>query len=151
MTERTFTVSKTKVYDDVSQLTEYAGARSGNADIYRQIAANEFDSGLLDRFWKEAQGMLTSSAMRYVSREEEDAEGNYSLVLLLPDSFCEELMPDMESTLHSFFVKCVAAKWYMSVNSQNAPDAAKEAEALLDDFMRKAVHNRPPRRPQYNN
>lgn len=74
----------------------------------------------------------------------------YELRLDVSKSFDTVLLPSMGSSLFSYFVQSITAKWYVYTNKEEAGAYADKAQTLLDDIHRKAMYKKKPSRPVYD-
>lgn len=145
----TLTISKDKVYEEVSRTTSYTGAKMDDEHAYDRIFTTDEDKSMLERFWNECRNTVCNS-MKKVLTSESEIDGVFSLALELSNSFDEALTESMQRSLFSFFVMNITAKWYTFTNKEEATGYATEAATYLDDIMRKAYFKKRPVRPKYD-
>lgn len=149
MIDITLTVSKDKVYEEVSRTTSYTGAKMDDEHAYDRIFTTDEDRSMLERFWNECRNTVCNS-MKKVLTSESETDGVFSLALELSNSFDEALTESMQRSLFSFFVMNITAKWYTFTNKEEATGYATEAATYLEDIMRKAYFKKRPVRPIYD-
>jgi len=149
MIDITLTISKDKVYEEVSRTTSYTGAKMDDEHAYDRIFTTDEDKSMLERFWNECRNTVCNS-MKKVLTSESETDGVFSLALELSNSFDEALTESMQRSLFSFFVMNITAKWYTFTNKEEATGYATEAATYLEDIMRKAYFKKRPVRPIYD-
>ncbi len=148
MTQVTIIINKEEVYEEVAQTTSYTGAKMENDEkAYDRIFTTEADRSQLERFWNESCSALCEALKEFVSSEANAQEG-FTVKLALSSAFDTALEAAMKKEIFSFFVRSIAAKWYVFTNKKEAADFAASAAAMLESAKRKAYFRRKPRRPQ---
>lgn len=144
-------INKSEVYEEVAKTTSYTGAKMDDEHAYDRIFTTDEDKDMLERFWNESKNIICNNLKRLLDSEEESDEGQYTLSLLLSNSFDGALTGSMQRSLFSFFVMNITAKWYTFCNKEEAKGYASEAATYIEDIMRKAYFKKKPTRPTYNN
>lgn len=148
MVRTTLTVNKNEVYEEVAKTTSYTGAKMGEDSAYDRIYTTDDDQGMLERFWNESRNTACNSLKKVLASDTE-TNGVLNLALDLSSSFDTVLTDSMKSSLFSFFVMNIIAKWYTFTNKGEAAGYASEAATYLEDVMRKAYYKKKPVRPTY--
>lgn len=140
------TASREDVYSEVEKTTEYTGAKIMHADegAHERISVTEADRELLRRFFDEAAGVVTDECKRFVEEVRLDESG-YEARLSMSERFDDALSESIASSLRSFFVAAVIAKWCKIVGLDAGAAYSAEATAAMLDVRRK-IFNR--KRPQ---
>lgn len=155
MIEITLTVNKANVYNEVEKTTSYTGAKieEGGDAAYDRIRTTDDDREMLERFWTEACNAATERMKRFVlsvtSYPEShgvEIDRNYEVRLELSSSFDTALTQSAETSLYSFFVTFIVARWFKLANKEEADSYAADAAALMDDVMRKLFYKKKPTR-----
>lgn len=149
----TLTVSKAKVYDEVAKTTSYTGNAMDDEKAYDRIFADDNDREMLERFWVEAcngateqfKPFLTSVTSQPISHGVELGV-NYEVTLELSSMFDPTLQNSIETSLHSYFVAMIVAKWFKFVNKAEAESYGTDAMGMMEDVMRKIYYRKKPTR-----
>ncbi|MCM1079097.1 MAG: hypothetical protein NC344_05650 [Bacteroidales bacterium] len=145
----TLRVEKEKVYEEVAKTTSYTGKKMDDEDGYDRVFTTDEDQEMLERFWNESKNTICNALKKVFLDEVETEQGEFRLQLDLSSSFDENLTTTMQSSLFSFFVMNITAKWYTLANKKEATEYATEAATYVDDIKRKAFFKRRPERPKY--
>ena len=141
------TVNKTSVYDEVDKTTSYTGVKIDEATVpsqkddaeavsaYKRIRASEHDQAMLERFFSEAANMATNRMKDFVKSIV--LTNGYSVVLTMSSRWDSSLQPSMQDSLFSYFVSFVLARWFKLANKDEADTYMADANAMLEDVMRK--------------
>ena len=155
MIEITLTVNKANVYNEVEKTTSYTGEKleEGGQAAYDRIRTTDSDREMLERFWTEACNAATERMKRFVlsvtSYPEShgvELDRNYEVRLELSSSFDTALTQGAQTSLYSFFVTFIVARWFKLANKEEADSYAADAAALMDDVMRKLFYKKKPTR-----
>lgn len=154
MNNITLTINKAYVYDEVAKTTSYIGAKMQNdEDAYNRIFTTDEDRMLLERFWVETCGAATEEFKPFivaVSAQPEshgvDLTKNYEVELELSSFFDTRLKDSIETSLFSFFVAAIIAKWCKVSNKGEAESYAGDANAAMLDIRSKIYHRKKPQR-----
>lgn len=138
-------IDKGDIMAQLSLASEYAGARAGEPDEYRRVAATRDDRLMLERFWRECAGRLTT-ALRPVLAGLTHTPDGLTLDLELSDSASEALTDELEGGARAFMASAMSARWFGTVRRDEAAGAAAFAESELTGLMERIFHRRPPRR-----
>ena len=141
------TASREDVYSEVEKTTEYTGAKMMHADegAHERISVTEADRELLRRFFDEAAGVVTDECKRFVEEVRLDESG-YEARLSMSDSFDDALSESIASSLRSFFVAAVIAKWCKVAENEAAANYTADATAAMLDVRRKIFYRKKPQR-----
>ena len=154
MVEITLTVSKAGVYDRVAMSSSYAGAKMvDDVTAYDRIFTTDADREQLESYWCDMCNAATQqfkpflvSVNAHPESRRFDLAHDYEVVLSLSDRFDSALVPSIESSLFSYFVAGILAKWYRLTNKAEVESYANEAAGMLDDVMRKLYYKTAPAR-----
>lgn len=158
MNNVTLTVEKDDVYNEVAKTTAYAGKKMVDDDkAYERIFTTKSDRSMLERFWDESCNVATDIFKPFISSVSSKvtitAEDNtkteveaYSVQLLMSSAFDTTLTDSILSSLRSFFVASIVAKWFVITNKQEAEPYAKDAVAFMQDVKRKIYYRKKPTR-----
>ena len=152
MIQVTLTVDKKKVYDEVAKTSAYTGSKMvDDANAYQRIFTTDEDRLLLERFWVEACAGATERMKQLVvsvsSQPEShgvDLTRDYEVSLELSGMYDENMTDSVETSLFSYFVYLITAKWFKLSNKPEAESYGLEAAGMLDDVMRKLFHRKKP-------
>ncbi|MDY5632528.1 MAG: hypothetical protein SPF56_08585 [Bacteroidaceae bacterium] len=147
-------VNKANVYDEVAKTTSYAGAKTQNdTEAYSRIFTTDADRLMLERFWVEACNSSTEEFKRFVVSVNEQPRSHgvelgrdYEVVLEISSMFDVNLAGSMETSLFSYFVNTIVAKWLKFINKDDAGSYAAEAMSSILDVRRKLYYRKKPRR-----
>lgn len=140
------TVNKAAVYDEVAKTTSYAGAKMQDDEgAYERIFTTDDDRMMLERFWVEACNGATERLKQFITGVTDGAEG-YDVRLEMSGSFDVNLRDSMETSLHSYFVGYIVAKWFKFTNKGESESYAGDAAGAMDDVMRKVYYRKKPTR-----
>lgn len=149
MAAYTITIDKDKVYDEISKTTSYTGSKmTGDDGSYQRISTTESDDTMLERFWDESKNAVCDRIKQFLISETEE-DNKFILTLDFSNSFEGNLIDSMESSLFSFFVMSITAKWYAFTNKGESADYAAASSAHMEDFLRKSFYKKKPQRPTY--
>lgn len=146
-------VNKANVYDEVAKASAYAGAKkmAEDATSYDRIFTTDEDRLLLERFWVEACNSATNTLKPFVVRVDMqpishgiDITRNYTIDLEVSSMYDDILTGSVETSLYSFFVLSILAKWYALTNKVEAESTALEAAASLKDVLQKVYYKKKP-------
>ena len=142
------TVSREDVYSEVERTTEYTGAKMMHDDegAHDRLAVTEADRELLSRFFDEAAGVATDECKRFVDEVTLD-EAGYEARLSMSDSYDEHLSDSIRTSLRSFFVAAVIAKWCKIVGSDAGGAYSADATAAMLDVRSKIFNRKRPQKP----
>lgn len=150
MSNVSFTISKAKVYNEVSKTTSYGGKKKqDDGSAYERIRTTTEDEELLERFWQEACGMVTSIVKPFLGSVNDDAD--FTLTLGLPARYDTNLNPMLKDTAFSFMVNMIIAKWYGIANKDEAQKYTDMASALADKIKSVIFYRMKPRLIQGEN
>lgn len=151
-------ISKSSVYNEVAKLTAYVGAKTKDAheeNIYDTVFVTNDDTGMLERFWREAKSRICDELKRFVVKiepveydESVDLEEQYMTTLQVTDRFDMNLLPAVNDLIVSFFVNNIAGKWFAIANRGDAQYYMDESKYNLEELKRKLFFRRPPGRPE---
>lgn len=142
-------VDKESVYNEVAKTTSYTGKKMDDEHGYDRVFTTDEDKEMLERFWNESKNTICNSLKKVFADDVETELGEFCLQLDLSSSFDENLTTSMQSSLFSFFVMNITAKWYTLANKAEAAGYATEASTYVDDIMRKAFFKKRPIRPKF--
>lgn len=148
------TVRKQEVYNEVAKTTSYTGAKMQDDDTaYDRIFTTDSDRSMLERFWTEACNAATGQLRKFVVAVSDNSEGStidlsrdYSVTLELSSSYDDNMTESVQSSLFSFFVSVIVAKWYKFTNKGEAESYAVDALGMMNDVTGKIFHKMKPRR-----
>lgn len=146
--EVTLRINKDSVFDEVAMTAEYTGAKMADETAYERISLTDENREILNRFWSESKTLICGHLKRmFIS--EEDTEDIYNLSLELSESFGSQLITNLQSSLHHFFVANIISKWYALTNKEEAAGYATAAASYIEEIMRKAYSKEKPSRPSF--
>lgn len=154
MNNITLKVNKANVYDEVAKTTSYTGAKmKDDADAYERIFTTDEDRMMLERFWVEACNGATEEFKQFivsVSDQPEshgvELEKDYEVELELSTMFDTRLKGSMETSLFSYFVNAIVAKWFKFTNRSEAETYGADATTAMMDVKSKMFFRKKPTR-----
>lgn len=159
-------VSKAEVWDEVAKASAYLGDKSlggygsggsgGGSDVgagggawsdaYDRILMTDADQKDLQRFWEEAAASA-NGRLREMLVGASGLDGDYGVELEVSDAYDVGLNESVGSSLRSYFVLSILARWCELADRGLVEGFAAEAAAAMDDVRRKLYSRRRPRRP----
>lgn len=149
------TVNKANVYDEVAKASAYAGAKKMAEDqtAYNRIFTTDEDRLLLERFWVETCNNATNSLKPFIVSVGTqpishgiDLSRNYNVELEVSASYDTVLTESAETSLYTYFVLAILAKWYALTNKVETEATALEAAASMKDVLQKIYYRKKPTR-----
>jgi hypothetical protein len=157
------TVDKAKVMTEVAKTTAYVAHKmdiaEDAADPYGRIPTVDEDTEMLDRFFSEAANGAADALKEWLAEVNEprrspvatltDATATDELAynLHLTGNFKTAVLSSMASSLFSYFVNAICAKWFLMTNKAEAEAYTSMATAHMDDVTSKLYHRVRPTRP----
>lgn len=143
MTQIELTVVKTAVYNEVAKTTSYTGAKMvGDEDAYLRIFTTDEDQEMLERFWDEAVSGAIEQLKPFIGTWSNT--DSFTVQLNLSSSFDTNLKDSIQSSLTSYMVAMIVAKWYRIANKQEAESYGNDALGAMDDVMKKIYYKKKP-------
>lgn len=137
-----YTIDKSKVYDEVAMLTAYVGAKKTDDVSYDIVSTTEENQEMLERFWKENIETLTNVLKRFNVTSNES--GNICTIQLqLSDSYNTLLTNTIQKGLESYLINNIASKWFTITSKNDATQYVTEAGISLDGVMSKILYKKP--------
>ena len=151
--------NKANVYDEAEKVASYIGVKTEDNEkqqdknAYDRIMITDQDRQVLERFWNEACNAVTEQLKEFVVDVKPqgvshgvELDVNYELTLEMPDSF-EDVMADaMTTSLHSYFVSYIVARWLRLTKPEESEAYGKDAAGALEDIESKAFLRKRPTR-----
>lgn len=152
------TVRKAYVFDEVRKASEYIGKKlvtPQDPDAYARLSLTDADNLMLERLWQEGCQMGIQSLKRYLSSVNDfvtkgntsDLSKNLEVTLDMPDNFDVNLVPGIESSLSSYIVTTMLAKWCLVANRPDAQAYMELSNVSLQDINKKLFKRNRPVRP----
>lgn len=151
----TLQIENTRLFDEVSRLTSYLGAKQalgmGKEEKrdpgahFDRIAVVDADKALLIRFASEAVSSLAERLKAMVTAMSVTDE-KVNLSLQLSDSYDERLSRSVETNFASYLISAVTARWLTLCDSEKVGKWESESYRLLDEIMATIYHRNPPRK-----
>lgn len=156
MQEISFGVIKNVVFDEVAKTTAYIGAKNTLSDgksAYDQMFVTDADRNMIERFYRESADMVTNLLKRFVKNVSVLSVGgnldmgeNYTLEVELSDRFDDNVTSSINSSMFSFFVNSMVAKWCEITANDKVKEYADTAAAALQDIKEKVFYKVAPTR-----
>lgn len=151
-------IHKAYVFNEVRKASQYIGQRlvsEQDPGAFTRVGLTEADNLLLERLWQEGCELALQTVRRYLAAHEDtrtpgngcDLSRDFQAQLAMPDGFDEHLVPGIESSLTSYIVTTMLAKWCMVADKQDAQAYMQLAEVALQDANRKLFKRNRPQRP----
>lgn len=139
-------ISKSNVFEEVAKTTAYIGAKKmdGAGAAYDRIFTTDSDKEMIGRFWSESADVITNLLQRFIMSV--SFGDTYKITLSMSSRYDENLTNSISSTIFSFFVSSIVAKWCEITDKDNVKDYADNASALLLDIKEKIFHKKKPTR-----
>ena len=148
------TISKADVYDEVAKTTSYSGAKkTEDPEAYNRIFATDADRLMLERFWMEACNGATEEFKQFIVSVSNQSESrgvqlnnDYKVQLELSTMYDTNLTSSMQSSLFSYFVSSIVAKWFKFTNAGESETFGADAVASMLDVKSKMFYRKKPKR-----
>ena len=150
------TIDKAKVMHEVAKASAYTGAKmmADDPGAYDRIFVSDEEREMLERYWVEACSLVTSQLREWVKAVSAqpihhgvDITTDYEVTMSVADAWPATLRDSVRSSLLSFVVATILAKWYCLVNKGETEAYATEAAAHLTDAELKLCQRKRPTRP----
>lgn len=149
-----FEVNKANVYDEVAKTTSYIGVKmKEDANAYGRFFTTDEDRIMLERFWVETCNAVTDEFKPFVINVSNQPQShgleldrNYKIELELSNNFDETLQGGIETSLYSFFVNSIIAKWCKFTNKDESASYVSDAAAAMIDVRKKVYYRMKPKR-----
>ncbi len=143
MTQIELTVGKSAVYNEVAKTTSYTGAKMvGDDDAYLRIFTTDEDQEMLERFWNEAASGAIEQFKPFIGQCSNGE--SFTVGLNLSSSFDTNLKDSIQSSLFSYMVAMIVAKWYKFTNKGESESYGNDAVGAMDDVMKKIYYRKKP-------
>lgn len=137
-----YTIDKSKVYDEVAMLTAYVGVKKTDDVSYDIVSTTEENQEMLERFWKESIETLTNALKRFNVTSNESGDIR-TIQLQLSDSYNTLLTSTIQEGLESYLINNIASKWFEITSKDDVKQYATEAGISLDGVMSKILYKKP--------
>ena len=151
----TLSIKKASVYDEVSKLTGYVGAKTmdDTGKAYDRVFTTDDDRLMLERFWREAVGAITDEVKRFIITVSNQANSQYVDIsevwtanLKMPSNFDINLVDTINDSLFSYIVNSIASKWFAITNKEEAKMYSEMATACGNEAKSKLYYRKNPKR-----
>lgn len=141
----TLNIGRTSVLDSVAMATSYTGKKmTDDEGAYERMFTTDSDRELLADYWGEAADIATEQLMPFSPVL---ASGdNYNVTLTVSASWDSNLQGSCQNGLKAYFVAYILSRWYRLTNKNEAEQYGAEADAKLEDVMRKLYYKKKPTR-----
>ena len=152
MLEIEIEIKKADVYEEVAKTTAYIGGKNLDSNgnmMYDQVFVTDEDKKMIERFWIEAAGMVPNAAKRFITSVSDvsvDDSANYVLNLSMSDRYDQNLTSSISSSMFSFFVSYIIAKWCEIVSKDSVREYSNNAVAMLASVKEKLFYKSRPKR-----
>jgi hypothetical protein len=137
-------VNQEYVYAEVNTATAYLATKNNSEKIeYDRIATVKSDTDLLDRYYKEAIGIL-NTVMREFIYKISTSDTSYELILSMAASYDPMLNTALQTAVNSFVISYILSKWLVVVDKKEATNAEHEAAEHLTDIRAKIYYRKKP-------
>lgn len=153
MIEINLNIKKSVVYNEVSKISSYIGAKRIDADkkVYERVFSTDDDRELLERYWRETKSSLMSILSRWLqgvsipenSQTVDDAEV-WAVKLHLPDTFKAELAYGIDEDVLSYMINNILFKWLAVSEPKEAEYYGVMAENKKGEITRKLLYRTKP-------
>ena len=140
-----YTINKEKVLEEVARTSSYVGKTAvADGSAYEQVFTTDADRDLLDRYWREACGVVAEMLKPVVNSVWHGPD--YVVIVRLPSAYNQEFTGIINSDLFSFVVNTILSKWFMMTAKEEAATYATLAEGALNDAKAKVYFKKKPTR-----
>lgn len=150
-------IPKISVFNDVAQQTAYIGQTRTDKNgmpMYEQIAVFKSDFPMIERFWRDGIGFLASKLKRKIvsiSPQQPIPGNNTNEVIVISfsigENFDSSYRETIKSSVFSYFVNYVTAKWLLIKLPDEAAKYDTYATQNLNDVIEKVFFKKAPKRP----
>lgn len=147
MQEYTINVTKSNIYNEVSKLTHYTGAKATEDNgAYERVALTEAEMEMIDTYIEDAIVGI-EEAMDESHKSTSETGGQISITLSLSNAWKTENGEPLTRSTEKYITNVCAAGWFglAKTDLKERYDAA--AAALLMDMRIKANEKARPQRP----
>ena len=153
MIELKIDIKKSVIYNEVSKISSYIGAKRIDADqaVYERVFSTEDDRELLERYWRETKSSLVEVFGRWLysvndsgnSQVVDDAEV-WSVILHMPDTFKKEFIYAIDEDAHSFMINEILFRWLAVSEPKEAEYYKALSESKKRDITKKLLYRTRP-------
>lgn len=148
MAQITIDINRLEVYDEVSKLSEYAGAKAVGDDGARErITACDEDLADLGRMWDETVAAVCERLKDLLADRSEDA-GGVRLTLHSVNGYNPLHTAMVQLYINSSCINHILGQWYRLVNKEEAEGCMVQAAAMIDSAQRLLHSRMRPQKPQ---
>lgn len=142
------TVDRQSVWDEVAKTTNYTGAKmeGGDDTTFDRVATTDEDQQMLERFWMEACNVASDQLKPFITSVSGISGTRFTVVLEMSSAFDAGLTESINTSLTSYFVAAIVAKWYGFTCKGEAEQYATMATAQINDVMKKIYFKKRPKR-----
>lgn len=142
-------VERSDVWEEVAKTASYTGDKLTDSDegAYERMMLTDEDRKTLERFWEETVAVANDRLRTMLMAGGMPAAERYEVTLEVSVAFDKVLVPSVQASLRSFFVKAMTGKWYAFCNKGEAADYLAGAAEMMEEVLRKLYTRRRPTRP----
>lgn len=145
----TITVSQTDVYNEVDKHTSYAGAKA-DASLHDKVRAKSQDQTMLERWWADACGMVTTLLVPYATGIG-FTTGGFAVTLSLPSNWNSAQKTVLTDAMEDIVCDYILRQWYLLLGMDAQAKTAAEKTTAAAAKVATALYDRVrPTRPTYN-
>ena len=134
MSQISVNIKKQDVFDEVTRLVEYIGAKQGGSKYYDRVSLVDEDVEMLEQFFVESKNTLIGYLHQFFISESGDA--TTTLLFKVSPQYNAGMVGSISQSLAKFFVYNITAKWFSTVTKDvNVADLATMAGKFLEDTM----------------
>lgn len=142
-------IAKSTIYNEVNKHTSYAGAKV-DMTLYDKVRVKSHDETMLERWWSDACGMVTTMFVPYVSAIKSDNTG-FKLTLSLPSNWNSAQKTVLITSVKDITCDYLLGQWYQLLGMENQAKTAGEKMTASSTKVAMALYDRVrPTRPTYN-
>lgn len=127
----TITIDKAEVYTEVQKHTAYVGAKADET-LYDKVRVKSGDKTMLERWWCDACGLVTTCFTPYVSsiattptiKDKPVETDDFKLTLSLPSNWNAAVKGDMERAANDLVTDYLLQQWYLLINAEAGANTA---------------------------
>ncbi len=148
------TIDKSTVFEEVNKQTSYTGAKAG-ATLYDKVRLKTDDEAMLERWWCDACGLVTTLSVPYVASISvltPSSTSDFTLTLSLPSNFNSAQSVLLTATANEIVCDYLLQQWFNLLGVDDKAKVAAEKQASASAKYAVALYDRKrPTRPTYTN
>lgn len=148
------TIHKSTVFEEVNKQTSYTGAKAG-ATLYDKVRLKTDDETMLERWWCDACGLVTTLSVPFVSGITSltpSTTSDFTLTLLVPSNWNTAQGVILTATANEIVCDYLLQQWFLLLGLDEQAKVAAGKQASASSKYAVALYDRVrPTRPSYTN